>query len=362
MKLNFISFAAAAAIFTGVAGLSSCGDPTFKIKGEIAGADNQSVLLEKSDFHGRWVVVDSVRTDSKGRFSLSRPAPASPEIFRLDFDGNFIYLPVDSIETVSVRTTTDGFGRDFTLSGSENAEALERFDKEVMALPSNVTSDSLDSFKRGVYSRYIHSTPSSIVSYYILTKAHNGKMLFDPQTADYKYFAAVANGFKHLRPSDPHTALLEQTTLNALKERNASEGRVREVEATEIKVLDIALPDEKGDVRRLSDVTGNGNPTVVIFSVLTHPDSPALNAALSQLYNQRAGSVNFYHISFDPDQYTWREAAANLPWTTVFEPDGEYSKALRDYNVGSLPVFFIYDRNGELKARAVTVDEIKKNL
>lgn len=102
---SYFKTAATAASIAACVLATSCGEPNFKIKGEIYGADNQPVLLEKSDFHGRWVVVDSTRTSSSGNFSISRPAPAAPEIFRLDLNGKFIYLPIDSIETLHVETS-----------------------------------------------------------------------------------------------------------------------------------------------------------------------------------------------------------------------------------------------------------------
>ena len=55
--------------------LSGCGEPSFKIKGEIYGAEDKSLVLEKSDFYGRWVAIDSTRVSSNGNFSISRPAP-----------------------------------------------------------------------------------------------------------------------------------------------------------------------------------------------------------------------------------------------------------------------------------------------
>ena len=353
--------AAVPALLTGAI-LCSCSEPKFKIKGEIYGADNQAVLLEKSDFHGRWVVIDSTRTDKNGGFSISREAPVAPEIFRLQIDGKYIYVPIDSIETVSVTSSLDSFGSNFTLTGTPNAEALERFEKELMALPQNVAPDSLNAFKRSVFSKYIHDAQGSIVAYYILTKTVGNKPLFDPSTDDYKYFAAVATGFKEKRPNDPHTALLEQTSLNAQKQRNKASGKHLEIEAEELKMIDIELPDENGKNIRLSDLMKNGKKTVVIFSVLTHPDSPALNLSLSNLYNSLGGNVNFYNISLDPDQYAWRDAAKNLPWTTVFDPEGAYSQNALKYNVGSLPVYFIYSSGGELIDRAESVDELKKKL
>lgn len=363
MQLNFYSLSGAKSLLIIASSLllAACSEPSFKIKGEISGADNQSVLLEKSDFLGRWIVVDSTRTSSDGSFSISRPAPAAPEIFRLDLDNRYIYIPVDSIETLTVTSSLDKFGTEFSVTGSEKAEALTRFEKEVHALPADISPDSLDSFKRNVFTKYMRDSQGSIVTYYILTKVKDNKPLFDPDT-DYKYFAAVATGFKAMRPDDPHTALLETTSVNAIKKRNAGKGTQLQIDAEELTMLEIELPDENGQNRKLSELVGNGKPTVVMFTLLTHPDSPAANIELSKIYNRYGGNINFYQVSLDPDQYAWRDAARNLPWITVFDADGEYSKAARMYNVSNIPAFFIYDRKGDLSERALNIDDLSKKL
>lgn len=362
LKHSFRTGAFALGALLLAAATSSCGEPKFKIKGEIEGADNVSVVLEKSDFHGRWVPIDSTRTSSSGSFVISRAAPAGPEIFRLDIDGRYVYIPIDSIETVTVTSPLAKFGTEFSLKGTPNAESLERFEKEVRALPDNVSQDSLASFKKSVYTKYMQNAQGSIVAYYALTKIVGDKPLFDPETSDYKYFAAVATGFKEKRPADPHTFLLEQTSLNALKKRNKEKGNRREIAAEELAMIDIRLPDENGKEVSLSEVMKNGKKTVLIFSVLTHPDSPALNVDLSNLYKSLGENVNFYQVSLDPDQYAWRDAAKNLPWVTVFDPAGNYSENIRNYNVGELPAYFIYSASGELSDRAFSIDDLRKKL
>lgn len=352
--------ALASAAFAAVL-LTGCSKPEFKIKGEIEGADNQALTLQKSDFHGRWIIVDSTRTSKSGSFKLTQPAPASPDIYRLALGDKYIYMPVDSIETLTVTTTADGFGRSYTLAGSDEAVQMAAFDAEVLALPNGVSADSLNSFKRNVYAKYIQNAQGSIVAYYVLTKTLGDKALFNPED-DLRYFAAVATGFKSRRPNDPRTALLEETAMRTMKARNAAKGIRYELQAPEITVIDIDLPDENGNNRKLSDIVGNGKKTVVMFTVLTHPDSPAVNAALKNLYDSRQGAVNFYQVSLDPDQYAWRDAARNLPWTTVYDPDGEYSKAAQSYNVGTIPTFFIYNTAGELSDRAESIEELRKKI
>lgn len=361
MKLSHTSAASLAALMLSSLLLPSCSEPSFKIKGEIYGAEDKSLVLEKSDFHGNWVAIDSTRTSSNGSFSISRPAPAAPEIFRLSLGDRFVYFPVDSTETLTLSSSLDDFGAKYSLTGSENAENMSRFDMEVTSLPKDISVDSLDSFKRNVYMRYLRDAQGSVVSYYVLTKVIDGKPLFNPAD-DYKYFAAVATGFRQMRPDDPRTGLLESTTMEQLKRRNADAGNRLVVEAEEVKVLEIDLPDEDGTNRRLSDMVGKGKAVVVMFTLLTHPDSPALNIELKRLHDRYAGSVDFYQVGIDGDLYTWREAARNLPWTTVFDPDGQYSRYLRTYNVADIPTFFIYNRQGELTDRAENLDQLSRRL
>ena len=72
--------------------------------------------------------------------------------------------------------------------------------------------------------------------------------------------------------------------------------------------------------------------------------------------------MEIYNVSLDPDRYAWRDAAANLPWTTVYDPEGEYSTTARNYNVTELPAFFVYSPEGELVARASNFEELNAML
>lgn len=70
--------------------------------------------------------------------------------------------------------------------------------------------------------------------------------------------------------------------------------------------------------------------------------------------------MNVYQVSLDNDQYGWREAAENLPWVNVLDPEADRSSNALKYNVSKIPVFFLYNERGELIDRADDLDALAK--
>ncbi len=83
-------------------------------------------VLEKSDFYGRWIPVDSTKVGDNGEFSIRSDAPASPEIYRLALCDRFIYFPVDSVESLKVTSDAADFGVRFSLEGTPQAARVWR--------------------------------------------------------------------------------------------------------------------------------------------------------------------------------------------------------------------------------------------
>lgn len=357
MKLQYF---AASVLICGV--LTGCGEAKFKIDGEVSGADGKTLVLEKSDFGGVWVALDSTKIGNSGRFSISSPAPASPEIYRLSLGDRFVYLPVDSIEKLTLTTTDNDFGRKFSLTGTPQAELMAQFEQDLLALNSP-DSTSMANFKRNVYTKYIQNGEGSILGYYVLTKIYGDKPLYDPaDPQDAKYYAAVATQFDNFRPNDPHGRMVKEASLQAMRKHNSERGLKTVIEANEITVLEIDLPDASGKNRKLSEVIGKGKPVIVVFSMMNEAESPAFNRELARIYNSRGGNVEIYQVSFDEGRYEWRDAVANLPWINVIDPAGMSSTVLRDYNIGGLPAVFLYDANGELTDRPATLKDLEKKL
>lgn len=337
-----------------------CKKTEFKVEGTVTGAPDKELTIEKSDFSGRWQRIAETETDGSGRFSLELAAPGAPEVYRLCLDNSFIYFPVEGTETLTIDANASSFASDYTIKGTEQAEQMARFEKEVAALKS-IKPDSLAAFKRRVYETYIRPGRGNLLSYFVLTKVIDGKALYDPaDVQDSKYFAAVATAFREFAPDDPRTSLLEAIAIKGMKARNMQQGRALVVEGSELQLIDIELQDETGHMRRLSDVTGKGKPVVLAFTLMTLPESPEVNRRLASLRD--AYGADIYQVALDADHYAWRDAAKNLPWVTVIDSRGLRAPSVADYNVVQLPEFFVINAKGELSARAQNFDDLKKAL
>lgn len=252
---SILSFAALSCTLTGCSG-----DPSFSIKGNIHEAGGKTLLLEKPDHAGVWMPLDSTRLKADGKFRFECIAPADPEIYRLELDGSYVYFPIDSIENLTLDADAATFSSRYTIEGSDNAKNLALFEKELLAFaPFSSNPDSSRNFKRKVYTKYLQDARGSIVSYYILTKTLDGNPLFSVDS-DGAYFAAVATSFRQFRPEDPRTALLEKTATEARHRRNAAAGVQKVVQAEEISLFPINLPNENGLDTPLAQVAGKGKP------------------------------------------------------------------------------------------------------
>lgn len=339
---------------------SSCKDSSFSVKGTVSGADGKSLVLEKADHTGQWIALDSVKLNDGGKFSFSQHSPAAPEIYRLSLDNNYIYFPIDSLDNLKISANASNFATDFNIEGSENAVNMAAFEKQLIAAAPILTiPDSAAAFKRRIFTQYLQNAKGSIISYYILTKTVDGNPLFD-QADDARYIAAVATGFRQFRPSDPRCRLLEQIATEALKKNSEKKGNKRVFQAEEIGYLPISLPDENGKETTLSDIAGKGVPTILVFEEMAAEKTPELNRQLTQL--SESGKVKIYSVGLDSDQLIWRNAAAKLPFTTVFANLSNAQSICADYRIDSLPTLFLIDANGSLITRASNLASIKKSI
>ncbi len=347
------SIFAAAALTALMAACSGSGksDSQWSVSGKIDGADSRTVTLQR--FAGnRWVTIDSARTDADGSFSIRKNRMDYPDFYRLCYNDNVLYFPIDSTESVTVEADTVNFasGR---IAGSQTADLVQRANDiiaEALAVSSEQAVATDSALKRRLYDEIITPAPGDLAAFYVITRNVGNRTLFDPADRfDFKLIRAVANFYAQYRPADPRTAELRSLVLP----------RVTAV-AQEVGFPEISLMGLDGNQRLLSDLTGKGKPVIVCFSAHSLESAMAVNQALAFAWHE--GLADIYQISFDPSEVAWREVASNLPWTSVYNTTADGDRILRSYNVGSLPTLFIIDRQGSLAERVDDISQLQSLL
>lgn len=369
-----------------VAVLSSCNsDPKFNVQGEVSGADGKMLYLEASGLEGI-VSLDSVQLKEAGSFSFKQLRPESPEFYRLRVDDKVINFSVDSTETIDIKAPYVDFSTTYTVEGSANSQKIKELTLKQIALQNQVNAlihaaqanklgndvfeDSLSAlvknYKDDVKINYIFAAPNTAAAYFALFQKLNNYMIFDPLNSkdDIKCFAAVATSLNNSYPHADRSKNLYNIVIKGMKNTRAPQQKTLEIpeeKISETGIIDVALRDMKGNIRRLTDL--KGKVILLDFTVYQNAVAAPHNLMLRDLYNKYAGQgFEIYQVSLDADEHFWKTSADNLPWVCVRDENGVYSTAAAVYNVKQLPALFLINRQNELSARGDNVKDLESAI
>ncbi len=374
----------AAALVLAALSVASCNNNKFTVEGQIAGAKDSVLYFENVGLEGI-NVLDSVKLNDNGDFSFSQDANTAPEFYRLRIADQIINVSIDSTETVQVKGQYPGMASNYTVSGSENCSkirelALKQIDLQAkaIALQSNTelgitkANDSIqtliNAYKEEVKRNYIYKEPYKAYSYFALFQAIGNYLIFNPRTnkEDIKAFAAVATSWDTYYPHAERGQNLHNIAIEGMKNQRivAAQNADIQIEASKVQeagVLDIALLDNKGNMRHLTDL--KGQVVLLDFHVFALKDSPARIIQLRELYNKyHAQGLEIFQVSLDSDEHFWKQQTAALPWISVRDEDGTSSQRLVLYNIQAVPDFFIIDRGNNLVKRAAQIADLEAEI
>ncbi len=342
-----------------VVALTACNGNKFHIDGSIDGASDTTLVLEQSS-NGEWLIIDSVKVDKGGKFSISATAPQVPSIYQLRMGDQAICFPIDSLDHLTITAKMPNYATDYTIGGSEHAEQVMKIDKEAIRLASTGADEAAMQAWKDQLARQIVADPSGIVAYYTINKYIGNRPLFDPMNDnDLRIIGAVANAFNSFRPNDPRTDYLVNVLLDGQRRRRSMSAPTDTVYADVASIIDIKLQDYNGKEHKLSQVAANNRIVLLDFTAYATEISPQMNKLLNDIYKSyHSHGLEIYQVSIDPDNVAWRESARNLPWITVYDPMGVNSKTVGTYNVTGMPTTFII-RNGEIVERVEDATRLK---
>lgn len=384
MKQSLTHLPALVAAALMAVGLASCDNKKFRVDGTITDAKDSVLYFENMSLDGP-VAIDSVKLGDDGAFSFSEKSPEAPEFYRLRIAGQIINLSVDSTETITVKAAYPTMATGYTVEGSPECAtikelALKQIDLlgRVLAVERNntlgfdQTRDSvarmIEAYKHEIKLNYIFKAPMRPSSYFALFQTLGSRLIFDPRESedDIKAFAAVATSWDTYHPNSIRGKNLHNIAIQGMRNVRIvrNQRAAQAIDASKVNttnIIDIALLDNKGQARRLTDL--KGKVVMLDFHVFGADGSTKRIMQMRDIYNKYHGrGLEIYQISLDPDEHFWKTQTAALPWISVRDPQGIQSNNLVLYNVRSIPTFFLIDKTNTLRERDAQVKDLDAEI
>lgn len=385
--MNISKTLSALAVSLMMLGAVSCSNKKFEVSGNITDAKDSLLYFENMSLNGA-VVVDSIKLDADGNFSFAVDAPSAPEFYRLRIAGQIINVAADSTEHVTIKAAYPTMASQYEVSGSNECAKIKELAIGQMALQASINNivrntnlnddvmrDSirviLAQYKEGVKNNYIFKEPMKAYAYFALFQTialgYENVLVFNPRSNedDVKVFAAVATSWDTYYPKAERGLNLHNIAIEGLKNIRIMKAEQQQtVDPSKVEytgVIDIALPDNKGNIRKLSSL--KGKVVMLDFHLFETKESTARIMQLRELYNKyHAQGFEIYQVSIDPDEHFWKTSVAALPWVCVHSDDGLNAAELGMYNVRDIPTYFLIDKNNVLQKRDVQIKDIDAEI
>lgn len=385
--MNISKTLSALAVSLMMLGAVSCSNKKFEVSGNITDAKDSLLYFENMSLNGA-VVVDSTKLVADGNFSFAVDAPSAPEFYRLRIAGQIINVAADSTEHVTIKAAYPTMASQYEVSGSDECSKIKELAIGQMALQASINNivrntnlnddvmrDSirviLAQYKEGVKNNYIFKEPMKAYAYFALFQTialgYENVLVFNPRSNedDVKVFAAVATSWDTYYPKAERGLNLHNIAIEGLKNIRIMKAEQQQtVDPSKVEytgVIDIALPDNKGNIRKLSSL--KGKVVMLDFHLFATKESTARIMQLRELYNKyHAQGFEIYQVSIDPDEHFWKTSVAALPWICVHSDDGLNAAELGMYNVRDIPTYFLIDKNNVLQKRDVQIKDIDAEI
>lgn len=366
--------------------ITSCGGKKFHVDGNITEAADSILYFENMSLDGP-VTVDSVKLSADGSFSFSDDAPSAPEFYRLRIADQIVNLCVDSTETIHVKAEYPHMSTNYVVEGSEQCATIKDLALKQINLQSFIIGiennpaigydaaedtimKEIERYKDFIKRNYIYKQPMKASSYFALFQTIGNRLIFNPRESkeDIKAFAAVATSWDVYYPNSLRGENLHNIALEGMKNVRIIENKIaqsrRGIDPSKVNtanIIEIALRDNRGNMRRLTDM--KGSVVLLDFHVFGAEGSTQRIMQLRNIYNKyHSRGLEIFQVSLDPDEHFWKTQTAALPWICVHDDDAMNSNLLVQYNVQRLPTFFLVDRNNVLFKRDSQIKDLDKTI
>lgn len=365
--------------------LGSCKeDKKFTISGTITHAEGDTIYLEELLTASRKQIGEA-KINSKGEFKFEG-VTGIPTFYLLKLsEGNFIYLLIDSAETVTVQADAANFYREYKVEGSLGSEQVKELDIKLKETRHKLDSlQSLHNLYNGnpdydearpkwsqqydeivqeqieFSTNFVKENPFAMASILALYQK------FDPADQEYiikdlQVMRTAASALNSIYPKSEQVQALYNNTLQFVRQQQA-EKMQRFIEEQGNNSPDIVLPNPEGKEVALSSF--RGKVVLLQFWAAVERGSRIQNPVLVDVYKKyKNKGFEIYQVSVDQNRSEWVDAidTDKLTWTNVGDMEGSVL-ATRVYNVQTIPFNYLLDKEGVIIAKNLTGPALDKAL
>lgn len=359
-----------------ILGLTCCqdGDKIY-IEGNITGATDSMLYFEQVGIT-EITTLDSMKLSDEGAFTFTCAKTEAPEFYRLRIHNQIINICADSIQNIKVTADYgNNMATNYSIEGCEDCKKIKelttmqiRLQQQVMNTTDDDTIQSLlHQYKEKVKREYIFAAPSRAYSYFALFQTIGRYLIFDPSTNkdDIKAFAAVATSWDTYFPGSERSENLHNIAIDGMNNTRYLEARMKNAidisNAEETGVIDIALPDNNGNIRHLTDL--KGKVVLLYFNIFNTDQSMERIMQVRELYEKyQQRGLEVFMVSLDDNEHFWKTSTKRLPWINVRDEAGEYSQLIGLYNVQGIPSFYLINRANQLVSRDAQIKDLEKSI
>lgn len=363
---------------------ASCTEPKkAQIIGTFSGVDKDTVYLELISTKER-KIIDSVVTSKTGNFKFKvNLATNIPTFCNIKTKNSTIPIIISAGEKIIVNSIGD-LSHNYTVEGSDDTQLLKNFNTlynngiSSMDSLSNLFYKSTNSeneqqnllkeysqlyfkIKRDHIAFIVSNAGSMSALYALYQRLPNDETLFS-NNDDLLYYRMVADSLSAKYPLSPHVIALQKEVESRNQAAELANTINQNIDSP-INFPDIELPDNKGKTTKLSSL--NGKVILIDFWSMVDNRSKILNAELKEIYNEfSTEGFEIYQVSLDNLKIDWMNSVKTqrLPWVSVIDERGTAGLAAMLYNVVGVPSNTLIDKNGNIVARNIFGDALKKKV